>query len=255
MRTKRVAVLFRPMLIRNVFTLPFVCFFAVSAWAEPQLTVRLERSAIYEGESFVYQLVVSDTSPVDAGVMPDTSAWKDFDVRLLATHSGQQGGSSMSMTIINGKVVKDNRLSMTYTTYFRYALTPRRTGLLTIPLPQVSVGGKTLIPQSFFVEEGDHQILADHSITVLVSAPEDQDIVFLTIETNRQRLYPMQPLEITAVMRIKGFAGRLSATDPLSVIRQLPQLYIPWSVETPKGFQSNQKAEQQNTTQIKRSDA
>jgi hypothetical protein len=39
------------------------------------------------------------------------------------------------------------------------------------------------------------------------------------------------------------------------VIRQLPQLYIPWSVETPKGFQSNQKAEQQNTTQIKRSDA
>jgi len=243
------------MLPKNVYTLVFVCLFAVSAMAEPQLAVQLDRTTIYEGESFFYQLTVSDTNPIHDNVMPDTSAWTDFDVRSLVPKTSRQSGSFFSMTIVNGKTVKDDRSSTTYSTRFGYVLTPKHTGLQTIPFPQVTVDSKTLLPKSFSVDEGNRQIMADYSIAVQVVAPEEQDIVSLTIETNRQRLYPMQPLEVTLVMQIKGMPGRFAETSPFNVLRQLPQLHIPWSAETPKGFQSTQKAEDHTSRQIKRSDA
>ena len=233
------------MLFRTVFILTFVCFFAASVSAEPQLNVQLDRSVLYEGEAFFYQLTVSDTSPLNENITPDTSAWTDFNVQLIGKQALQRGGGSFTM-IFNGQTIRDDRTAMTYSTQFNYVLVPKRTGTQTIPLPQVAVNGKTLQPQSFSVGEGERQILADYSIVVQILGAEEQDIVFLSIETNRNRLYPLQPLEVTLVIQIKGLPDRYADSDPLTVPRQPwqpPHLQIPWAEEDPKGFLSNQKLE------------
>jgi len=216
------------MSIRDVITFVLVCCLAASASAEPRLSVQLDRSVIYEGESFFYQLTVSDTSAIDGNVIPDTSAWTDFDVQTSVPQTGQ------SISVINGRRTASHQMQ------FRYLLTPRHTGSLTIPLPRVVVNGNVLQPQSFSVDEGERQMFADHSIAVRVLEPDDQDIVFLTIETNRNRLFPMQPLEVTLVVQIKGLPGRFAETDPLMHLREPPQLQIPWAAENLEGFQSTQ---------------
>jgi hypothetical protein len=230
------------MLTRNIFPFLITCFFAVSALAETRLDVQIDRSIIYEGESFLYQFVISDASPISANLIPDTSAWTDFDVVLLGRQTEQRGGASFTM-IVNGQTIRDDRTAITYRTQFNYALIPKRTGSMTIPLPRVVLDGKTLLPQSFSVAEGTRHVLADHSVAVQVLGVEEQEIVFMSIETSRSRLYPLQPLEVTLVIQIKGLPGRYAGTDPLMVPQQLwqpPHLRIPWAEENPKGFQSDQ---------------
>ena len=228
------------MMIRKVITLVFVWGFAASVSAEPQLSVQLDRSAIYEGETFAYQLIVSDANPIDSNVIPDTSAWTDFDVQALPPHAVQSARSSFTM-IVNGRTVRDDKTAATYLTQYTYILTPKRTGTLTISLPKVTVNDKVLSPQSFSVDDGDRQLSADFSIAVRVADPDNQDIVFMTIETNRNRLYPFQPLEVTLVVQIKALPGRYAETDPLSQLQQPPQLQIPWATDNLKGFQPVQK--------------
>jgi len=242
------------MSIKNAFTLIIIFCLPIVASAEPQLAVQLDRSALYEGESLLYTLILTDTNPTAHVVTPDTSVWSDFDVQLLGTQTGQRGGGFFSMTI-NGRTVRDDRTAATHFMQFSYRLTPKRTGTQSIPLPKVNVDGKTLLPQTFSVDEGNRQISTDYSVAVQVLAPEDQDIVFMTIETNRSRLYPMQPLEITLIMQIKGLPEPHSQRDPLSTMRQLPTLQIPWSEAVPKGFQTIPKPDNQASRQIQRFDA
>jgi len=235
-------------LIFHIFTFLVICLFPSLLSAEPQLTVQLDRTALYEGESFHYQLVLSDSSPISAHVTPDTSAWTEFfDVQLLDKQTGQRGGIQSSFTmIVNGQTIRDEQKTSTatYITQFSYALTPKRAGSLSIALPQVTVNGKVLSPQSFSVEEGERRIAANHSVAVRVWEPDDQDIVFMAIETNRTRLYPLQPLEVTLTVQIKGLPGRYAEVNPLTLPQQPPQLQIPWAVEdVPRGLQSDQKLE------------
>ena len=78
----------------------------------------------------------------------------------------------------------------------------------------------------------------------------------MTIEMNRHRLYPMQPLEVTLIVQIKGLPDRYAGVNPLALnLFSQPELRVPWSVETPKGFQSARKPENQTSRQIQRSDA
>jgi len=230
------------MLSRNVFTFILVCCCASSALAQPQLSVQLDRPVIYEGESFLYQLTVSDANPIGSSVMPDASAWTDFDVQTFPRHDVQRVGSSFTM-IVNGRTVRDDKSAPSYQAQFSYVLTPKRTGSLTIPLPKVTENNNVLQPQSFSVDEGERQILADYSVAVRVLEPENQDIAFLATETNRNRLYPLQTLEVTLVVQIKGLPGRFAEIDPLSRLQQPPQLQIPWVANDLKGFQPTQRLE------------
>ena len=228
-------------LIKNIITLFVVCCLVVAVSAEPQLSVQLDRSAIYDGESFFYQLTISDTSPIGSNVVPDTSAWTDFNVQPLARENRQRDGSSFTIMIINGRTVRDDRTAFSYQAQFSYILTPKRTGSLTIPLPKIMLNSSILQPQSFSVNEGERQMLADYAVAVRVFEPDNQDIVFLTIETSRKRLYPFQPLEVTLVVQLKGLLGQFAETDPLTRLQQPPQLQIPWAADDPKGFQSDQR--------------
>jgi hypothetical protein len=228
------------------FTSVFVCCFAASLSAEPQLAVQLDRTGLYEGEKFHYQLIVSDASPINDSVTPDISGWSDFDVQLLGKQTGRRGGTQSSFTIIiGGRTVRDDRATSaaTYSTQYSYALTPKRTGSFSIPLPKITVNGKTLVPQTFSVDEGERRIAPDYSIAVSVLEPDNQDIVFMKIETNRKRLYPLQPLDVTLVVHVKSVPSR-NTTNPLTMVRQPPQLQIPWATDdVPRGFQPTQKLE------------
>ena len=215
------------MLIRKIVTLILVCCFTALASAEPQLAVQLDRSAIYEGESFFYQLIVTDTTPLGDS-LPDTSAWTDFDIQARRPQVGQ------SVMIGNGRTTTEHQIQ------FSYILTPKRAGSLTIPLPKVTLHGQTLLPHSVSIG-GRRQSVPNTSIAVRVSNPDDQDIVFLSIETNRSRLYPLQLLEVTLVIQIKGLPGRYADTAPLALLQQPPQLQIPWADNDPQSFLPSQK--------------
>ena len=229
------------MSIKNFFAFVVVCCVAVSVSAEPKLAVQLDRSALYDGETFHYQLVLSSTNPLDESVVPDHSAWTDFDIQSFVRRPVQMSGSSVTM-IVNGRTIRDDRTAA-YQMQFNYVLAPKRTGTLTIPLPKVIVNGKTLQPQSYIVAEGERQLLEDFSAVVRVMEPEEQDIVFLSIETDRNRLYPLQPLEVTLVIQIKSLPHRFATTNPLTLFSQVPQLQIPWAERIVRGFQPTQQLE------------
>lgn len=104
---------------------------AVSATATVQALV--DRDAVTVGETLLLQIKVDgDDEPGE----PDLSHLRDFAVE---PRGGGQN-NRQSITIINGRV---NRVSERGYV-FRYGLTPKREGVLTVPAIEVVSGGKTL---------------------------------------------------------------------------------------------------------------
>lgn len=96
----------------------------------------VEKTDVYVGEAFAFQIQLSGH---DAPDQPDLSALQDFKVE---TRGGQQNSSS-SVTIINGRMTQ--QVNRGY--IFSYQLTPKKTGVLTIPAIAVTVAGQTLTTQ------------------------------------------------------------------------------------------------------------
>ena len=82
------------------------------------------------------------------------------------------------MVIMNGRVSQQSSFSHVY----RFRLTPKRTGKLVIPGPSASVDGKTI---------------SARALSLNVIAPEEQDLVVAELKTDRKRVYPTQPFEVT----------------------------------------------------------
>lgn len=177
---------------------------AASSYAEdqPRMTVALDRSEVYEGQSVRYQITVEN---VEDPKQPELGVMTDFDVAFL----GQQSLDSQQITIINGvmrQVVHRGR-------EFHFSLTPKRTGQLTIPAPSLAVGGKTL--------QGTPERL-------VVLPATAQDLVAIELSADRQTIYPTQPLTVTVSVFVKQLPPAVSDRDPLSVQKTPPLLRIPW---------------------------
>ncbi|MDR3198173.1 MAG: BatD family protein, partial [Planctomycetaceae bacterium] len=204
------------------------------------MSVETDRATVYEGESIYYRITLFDTQPIDESIIPDVSAFTDFNVQ---THP-KQPSSEHSVQIINGlrteKTISRIR--------FAYTLTPKRSGSLIIPKPNVSINGQQLVPDS--VKIGG-QFLRETSlggaIPITVKPPNDQDLVRLKIETDKMRLYPFQPLTVTLAVQVKGLPEKIDSgqsTNPLQVLRDPPKLTIPWAnddTSLPKGMIPQQK--------------
>jgi hypothetical protein len=93
----------------------------------------VDRDAVTVGESLLLQIRVDGD---DAPGKPDLSQLQDFSVE---PRGGGQN-NRQSITIVNGRM---NRVSESGYV-FRYALTPKRDGMLTVPAIPVVAGGKTL---------------------------------------------------------------------------------------------------------------
>jgi hypothetical protein len=134
---------------------------------------QIDKQEVTVGESFLLQIKIDgDDSPAE----PDLSGLQDFSVQ---SKGGGQNNRE-SITIINGKV---NRISE-HGYVFRYALTPKREGILTIPALAITAAGKTLFSQP---------------ITIKVSKPQQTDEFKLRQNLSETECYVGQPLVFSAV--------------------------------------------------------
>jgi hypothetical protein len=208
------------------FSLTLFFVFVLPLAAEVSLRVQIDRTMIYEGETLLYQVILTDTKPIDDNLQPGDFTPPDFVVRALPKQQQRSGGMKQTF-ILNGKVIKDETSEQQYIVLFPFILTPKKTGSIAVAPPKI--GGKTL-PVS--VENG-LQLSPDGSVTIQVIPPDKQDDVLLDITTNRQKLYPMQPLEITLTVSIKALPGRYSNKNPLDLLKEPPRLRIPWFDNSP----------------------
>ncbi|MDR0337322.1 MAG: BatD family protein [Planctomycetaceae bacterium] len=212
----------------------FLCILPLQA--APQMSVGVDRTTVYEGESILYWITLIDTQPIEESIMPDVSALNDFHIVQTVPRNVSMMRSTQN---IQGVVTE----TTTSRVRFAYVLAPKRSGSLTIPKPNVSVNGQQLVPNSM---EIGGQSLGDLSsggaISITVRPPNDQDLVWLKIETDKSRLYPCQPVTVTLVVQVKGLPEKLDSgqsTNPLQVLRDPPKLTIPWAnsdTVLPKGM-------------------
>ena len=137
------------------------------------IQAQVDRQEVAVGETLLLQIKIEgDDSPSE----PDLSGLQDFTVQSMG--GGQNNRESI--TIINGKM---NRISE-HGYVFRYALTPKREGILTIPAITISAAGKTLLSQP---------------IAIKVTRPEQSDEFILRQSLSETECYVGQPLVYTVI--------------------------------------------------------
>lgn len=206
--------------------------------AEVEMDIGVDRTTAYQGESLEYQVVLTDTKPIDDSISPDLSAFTDFEIQSLPKQTFKSSSSSVRVTI-NGREIRNETESEKYTVGFPYRLTPKKTGVLTVPGPKVHVGGKLLKPRSIEIARRPAlNASPDGSVSITVRAPDKQDDVFMEIRVDRTRLYPLQSLTVTLAVQIRELPGELSSNDPMGVQAEPPRLTIPWASDStlPKGL-------------------
>jgi hypothetical protein len=183
---------------------------------EPEIAVEASATDVFIGESVDYVVEVRNVKTPTA---PDLSALRgDFDVASLGDESHNQS----STFIINGNITQQTSFGHSY----RYRLTPKRTGSLTIAAPTVTVDGKTI---------------SGRTLPLSVVAPETQDLVIPEIKTNRTRVYPTQPFEVTLRVLVRPLPDTPDR-DPLGPLRRRPpHLEVNW-VDPPAGLTGEDKA-------------
>ena len=151
-----------------------VCLQPFNVAAEAiSVQVQVDKQEVTVGESFLLQIKVDgDDSPAE----PDLSGLRDFTVQ---PRGGGQNNRE-SITIVNGKV---NRISE-HGYIFRYALTPKRDGMLTIPALAITAAGKTLFSQP---------------VTIKVVKPQLTDEFKLRQNLSETRCYVGQPIVFSVV--------------------------------------------------------
>ena len=150
------------------------------AEAEP-ITVQaaVERTEVFEGESFAFQIRVQGSESPDA---PDISELeKVFSVESL----GGQQNSNSSVTIINGKV--SQTVERGYV--FSYRLTATRTGSFSIPSIQVTADGQTV---------------STEPIPIRVTAPHETEDFKLRVEPSKKTVYVGEPV----LLNFKWYIGK-----------------------------------------------
>ncbi len=144
---------------------------AHSADRPVSVQAQVDKDEVTVGESFILQIKVDgDDSPAE----PDLSGLQDFTVEPR----GGGRNNRESISIINGKM---NRISE-HGYVFRYELTPKKEGTLTIPVIAISAGGKALLTQP---------------IAVRVAEPVVTDEFKLRITLSETECYVGQPLVLT----------------------------------------------------------
>ncbi|MBW2466952.1 MAG: BatD family protein, partial [Deltaproteobacteria bacterium] len=135
--------------------------------------VQVDKQEVVVGETFLLQIKIEgDDSPVE----PDLSVLQDFTVQ---PRGGGQNNRE-SITIINGKV---SRISE-HGYVFRYALTPKREGMLTIPALTVSAGGKNLVSRPITIKVSKPLLTDEFNLFQKFSEPDcyvGQPLVFSVI--------------------------------------------------------------------------
>ena len=175
---------------------------------EPEVVVEAGATDVFIGESVDYVVEIRN---VKNPAPPDLGLREDFEV----VANGDDSRNQTSMTVINGRVSRQTTLSH----FYRYKLTPKRTGKLVIPAPTFTIDGKTL---------------SGRTLSLNVIAPEEQDLVIPEMKTDRVKVYPTQPLEVALKVLVRPLPDDADR-DPLTPLRRdPPHVNVNW-VELPAG--------------------
>lgn len=211
-----------------VLPLAAACLIASTAWCgEPQVTTSTDKSRLYEGDSVIYRVTVSN---IDNGSTPTLANTDDFEVENL----GQSTQSFQSFSNINGRITNNSVNNVLHT----FRLTPRRTGIVTIPT---------------VVIEADGRKYTGRSINLNVLAAAAQDLAYLTMTTDRQKAYPLTPFTVTLNVFVKALPAPLESIDPVSIGLER-KLMIPWAQDErlPKGVEATVNVDRWLGTRIHR---
>ena len=183
---------------------------------EPEIAVEADATEIFIGESVDYLVEIRN---VKSPSPPDLTALRpDFDV----VPTGNESRNQSSTFIMNGRVTQQNSFGHVY----RFRLTPKRTGSLVIAAPSVMVDGKTV---------------SGRSLALSVTAPEVQDLVIALMKSDREKVYPTQPFEVTLRVLVRPLPNGADR-DPLTPLRrQPPHIEVNW-VDVPAGLSGDDKA-------------
>ncbi len=163
----------------SVFIFSLICTVLscpVSWAAQLSATAVVERTDLFVGEAFIFQIQVSGSESPEKPVM---SHLADFTVEFR----GGQQNSSRSISIVNGKITQNVREGY----FFSYQLTPKRAGRLQIPSITVSEGGRST-----------------HTKPVVINArkPAETDDFKLRLKLSRNLCYVGEPVTLTVTWYI-----------------------------------------------------
>ncbi|MBL8843901.1 MAG: BatD family protein [Planctomycetes bacterium] len=183
-----------------------LCCASASAQESARVECHLERDAIWEGESVGYQVDVLDGEASE----PDLSAFSDFTVEP----AGSQQVNSSSVAIENGRMRRVERHGVEY----RYRLTPKRSGRLTVPAPTVKSADATVRGNALALE---------------VRPPPEQSLVRVVQQLDPPRCYPQQAVRLSVRLCVRRPGGDGSSRDPIGLIHQVaadppPMVQLPW---------------------------
>jgi len=167
---------------------------------EPSVQAELAAKQVFEGESVGYEVRVSDMK--EAAVPDLTDIKKDFEVATAGRYESSQN-------FFDGR-----KWTSSVSTSFRYQLTPKHSGSVTVPAPFIMLDGKKISGQP---------------LPLRVIADEQQDIVLVKIETSRQRVAPYQPFDVILKILVKPL--QLDDRDP---VQFQPRLQFNW-INPPAG--------------------
>lgn len=182
----------------------------------PEIVVESGAAEIFIGESVAYAIEirnVKNPSPPDVSALSE-----DFDV----VSNGDESRNQSSTFIFNGRVTQQNVLSHV----FRYRLTPKHTGKLMIPAPSATIDGETI---------------SGRSVPLNVIAPEEQDLVIPEITTDRRKIYPTQPFEVTLRVLVRPLPDDADRDPLVPLRRRPPHIDVNW-VDLPSGLSGDEKA-------------
>ena len=175
---------------------------------EPEIAVSVRQDEVFVGDSIDYQVEIRNSKNPSA---PDLSAVKQqFDV----VANGDISENRSSAVISNGRLIQQNSFKHIY----RYQLTPKTSGNLTIPAVTATIDGKSI---------------TSDEVSIRVIEAEKQDLVLVEIETSHTRVYPTQPFTVTARIFVHPLPKGANQ-DPLGPVRgQPPHLQINWADPIP----------------------
>ncbi|MBF0352081.1 MAG: BatD family protein [SAR324 cluster bacterium] len=167
-------------MVKRNFVFLFVVLSQALLWGTISLAqspisarIALESQEVYLGASFVMQIQVEGAESPDK---PDLSMIQDFAV----LEKGGQQNSRSSVTIINGRMVRDDHHGY----IFSYELVPKKLGVLILPALKVTANGQTVWTDAvrikvikpattdefkLFMELSDHVVYVGQPVTLTMS--------------------------------------------------------------------------------------
>lgn len=203
------ATIFAQLLFLFIFTLSQFHssnLFADDGSNSGRVELSLNPPSIYEGESTTLTVAVVNMEPDQEPGVKNLES--DFDVKPM----GASNYSNVSVVYQNSIPKRVETKSINY----RYVLTPKKTGSITIDSPSILVGGKPVTAES---------------IVLTVQESTSTNLVLLESSVSSDEVYPLVPFEVSVDVLVKEAPEKYQEIDLLrEICTQLgvPQLSIPW---------------------------